>query len=308
MAKKINTILLLGGYGFIGTNIMKWVDSKCLPYEFIVFDRLPNHPKGITFNCVKRSYGGDFCDSKTLNAIFQDNNIDIVIHAISTVVPLQRENAIFDIETNLLPTISLVETMLENQVFNMVFLSSGGAIYGDSGICGKHAENEDVFPKSSYGVVKLAIEKFLFHYKIAHGLNPMILRVSNPYGRYHYSQKQGIVNIALRAALNKETFTVWGNGSVVKDYVFVEDVCSALFKLLEKQAYGQVFNLASGELWSVNDILNLIHETYPNFKWEYTTANVNDVSRVELNTDKLHDTIDIKFSSLKDNLMKCECE
>lgn len=308
MAKKINTILLLGGYGFIGTNLMKWVEKQHLPYDFVVFDRLPYHPKGIKFSCIKKSYGGDFGDSTMLSTIIKDNNIDIVIHAISTVVPLQKENARFDIESNLIPTISLVEAMLEQNVRNIVFLSSGGAIYGDSSLCGRHIESEDVFPKSSYGVVKLAIEKFLFHYNKVHGLNPMILRISNPYGKYHYSQKQGIINIALRAALSKETFTVWGNGSVVKDYVFVEDVCSALFKLLEKQAYGQIFNLASGELWSVNDILNLIHEAYPNFKWEYTTANVNDVSRVELNTDKLHDTIDIKFSSLKDNLMKCECE
>lgn len=281
------TILLLGAYGFLGTNVMKYVDNCGLPYRFITFDRTLQHPQGVSFDCVKKSYSGDFSDVIAVDRIFEEHEIDIVIHSISTTVPLTSGSIRYDVESNLLPTISLLDCMVRHNVKKIVFFSSGGAIYGDSNSCSSHRETDELYPKSSYGVVKLAIEKYLFLYKSLYGLQPMVLRLSNPYGKWHYSQRQGIINIALRAAQKGEKFNVWGDGSATKDYIYVGDLCEILYKLITCEAYGEVINVASGELLSVNEILYQIKAIYPQFDWHYEPSNVHDVSRVMLDNTRM---------------------
>lgn len=203
MCKNWNT-LLLGAYGFIGTNLMKYIDSVGLGYKVIAFDRYQNHPMGISFQCVDVSYSGDFSDESVIETIFAKHSIDLVIHRISTTIPIGGQNAIYDIESNLLPTIKLLDIMGKYHCKKIVFISSGGAVYGDGRE--PHSERDAVYPKSSYGVVKVAIEKYLFQYALGAGIKPFVLRLSNPYGRYHYSMKQGIVNVALNKARQKRVF------------------------------------------------------------------------------------------------------
>lgn len=296
----MKTILLLGGYGFIGANLMKRVDSEHLPYRFVVFDKFPTHQAGLSFDCLVRSYAGDFADTVLIEQVFAENDIDLVIHSLSSTVPLAAGSARYDVESNLLPTLSLLDTMVRHRVRDIVFFSSGGAVYGESAPSKPHCETDELYPKSSYGVVKLAIEKYLFLYKTLYGVRPMVLRLSNPYGLYHYSQRQGIVNIALRAAMAGKPFTVWGDGTATKDYIFVEDVCRMVFALIEKEAYNEVINVASGELLSVNDIMAQIKRLYPAFEWTYQAANAHDVSRVELDTAKLHSFVSVPTHRLEE--------
>lgn len=296
----MKTILLLGGYGFIGTNLIKWAENKNLNYRFIVFDRFVNHPLGVTADNIIKSYDGDFADRKLIEKIFNENNIDLVIHSLSNTIPLQMGSSIYDVESNLIPTINLLEVMHQYNTQDIIYISSGGAIYGDTRQKNAHLENEDVKPKSSYGVIKLAIEKYLFLYKETYQLRPLILRLSNPYGRYHTSTKQGIINVALKAAQNKKTFTVWGDGTATKDYIFVEDLCEILYALYEQKIHGEVINVASGELLSVNTILNEIKSKYPTFQWNYVDANSNDVQYVALNTQKLNAYISMNYTKFYD--------
>ena len=296
----MKTILLLGGYGFIGTNLIKWAENKNLNYRFIVFDRFVNHPLGVTADNIIKSYDGDYADRKLIEKIFNENNIDLVIHSLSNTIPLQMGSSIYDVESNLIPTINLLEVMHQYNTQDIIYISSGGAIYGDTRQKNANLENEDVKPKSSYGVIKLAIEKYLFLYKETYQLRPLILRLSNPYGRYHTSTKQGIINVALKAAQNKKTFTVWGDGTATKDYIFVEDLCEILYALYEQKIHGEVINVASGELLSVNTILNEIKSKYPTFQWNYVDANSNDVQYVALNTQKLNAYIRVNYTKFYD--------
>ena len=298
---KMQTILLLGGFGFIGTNILKYADDFCLgEYKFIVVDRFPFHPMGINFSSIEKVNTGDFADEVFLEHIFSSNKIDVVIHAANNTVPATSQSAKFDVESNLIPTITLLETMLRHDVKNIVFLSSGGAIYGEGE--SSHKETDDVFPKSSYGVVKLSIEKYLFLYAWK-GLRPLILRLSNPYGPYHYSMKQGIINVAQKCAENGVEFVVWGDGHATKDYIHVTDVCNILFNLLSRNIYGEVFNVASGELLSVNQILFSIKEYYPNCHWKYVSQNNTDVLSVNLDNSKLKSYLpEIKFTPFSSGL------
>ena len=301
----MKTIFLPGGFGFLGTNILKYIDTHLSEnYRVIVFDKFGIHPAGLAFGCVARTYAGDFSDPGAISKVFAENEIDLVIHALGTTVPALGQSARYDIESNLIPTLGLVEAMLSAGVKDIVYLSSGGAVYGDRSTRA-HREDEDTFPISSYGVVKLSIEKYLMQYARLQGLRPLILRVSNPYGPYHYSMRQGICNVAMASAVQGLPFKVWGDGHARKDYIYVEDFAALLFRLLDAGVHTEVVNVASGRTASVEEILLKVKGFVPEFEWTYEQASRYDVSHFELDTSKLHSLVGAyDFVSLEDGLAR----
>ena len=301
------TILLLGSFGFIGTNIIKYIDKAFENVEVIAFDRFPEHLDHITFSSVTKVYSGDFSDKYILEKVFEENRIDLIIHSLSASVPSSSQDNEFDVKYNVLPTIGLLDQMVKYHVRNIVFISSGGAIYGDHYVYNTgHVEDEVLFPKSAYGVSKLVIEKYLYLYTVQYGIRALVLRLSNPYGPYHYSQKQGIINIALERAINGQPFEIWGDGNGKKDYIYIEDFCYVLMKLIEKwdESYS-VVNVGSGYSVSVNDIVNEIkNEINPSFEWTYKEANSLDVQDFKLNLSLLYSKVKkFHYTSLKDGII-----
>ena len=299
----MKTILLLGGFGFIGTNVLKFIDRQCIDkYDVIVFDKVDHHFHNVSFNCVKKVYAGDFSDVNNIENIFADNSIDLVFHFLSSTVPATSSNARYDVESNLVATLNLLGVMDKYNVKDIVYLSSGGAIYGDH-LEKVHNEEDAVYPKSSYGVVKLAIEKYLLSYAELYGFHSLILRLSNPFGPYHYNEKQGIVNIAIRRALSNNTLQIWGDGNGIKDYIFISDVCDILFKMVEDDIETGVYNVASGNALSVNDIVDAIRKYIPDFNVEHVNASVVDVQSFELDITKLRKKLGgFKMTSIDDAL------
>lgn len=287
----MKNILILGGYGFLGTNIMKYAElhmnGAC---QFIVLDKFAQHQGGLSFNGVIRTYAGDFSDTELIERIFQENHIDLVIHALSTTVPVDSANARYDVETNLLPTLDVLALMVKYSVKDIVYISSGGAVYGTRDNK-PHEESDAVYPISSYGVVKVATEKYMMQYAQLYGLRPLILRLSNPYGPYHYSMKQGVINIAIEKALRNESLQIWGDGEGKKDYIFVDDFVDILFRLIDRGVSSQVINIGSGILLSVNDILKAVLEITPTFKANYVEAQKFDASHFELDLRVLENHI-----------------
>lgn len=301
----MKTVLILGGYGFLGTNIMKFVDMHLnQQYRFIVFDKFDRHMRGVEFECIEKTYAGDFSDKELIESIFKENKIDLVIHSLSTTVPVDSANARYDVETNLLPTLDVLALMVKYGMKDIVYISSGGAVYGTRDNK-PHLESDAVYPVSSYGVVKVATEKYMMQYAQLYGLRPLIVRLSNPYGPYHYSMKQGVVNIAMMKAIKCEPLQIWGNGNDKKDYIYVEDFVDILFRLLNKGVSNQVINIGSGTLLSVNEIAETVRELVPGFKTEFTDAKQFDASHFELDTNKLHNLIgEYKFTLFEDGLRR----
>ncbi|MBQ2885158.1 MAG: NAD-dependent epimerase/dehydratase family protein [Alphaproteobacteria bacterium] len=298
-------VLLLGGYGFIATNLLDYIDKNFLEeYRIILFDFYENHPYGLNFTCVEKTYSGDFNDEQNIIKIFKENKIDLVLHFLSSTVPITSNNAIYDVQSNLIPTLKLLEIMNNIGVKDILYLSSGGAIYGD--VLDKiHHEDDAVYPKSSYGVVKLAIEKYLLTYSELYGFNTLILRLSNPYGPYHYNLKQGIINVAIRKALRSECLQIWGTGEGLKDYIFIEDVCKIIMQLVNDGIHSEVYNVSSGLALSVNYIVESIAKEIPSFKYEHAEASVVDVQSFELDNTKLREKLpDLKMTSYETALKK----
>jgi len=168
-----------------------------------------------------------------------------------------------------------------------------------------HKESDDVFPVSSYGVVKLTIEKYMVQYAQLYGIKPLIIRLSNPYGPYHYSMKQGVVNVALTKALKKEQMEIWGDGNGRKDYIYVEDFVKILFALLNNNTTNEVVNIASGQLLSVNDVVSAIRDVVPTFDVNHVEADKYDASHFSLDTTKLRNLIgDYEFCPFAEGLQK----
>lgn len=300
MEKEVKTILVFGGFGFIGTNLIKYIESNGLPYRVIVFDRYNQHPGGVNSNVIDGVYCGDFSDGLQVEKVFMENQIDWVFHCLSTTVPSTAFNAKYDIESNLVPTIDCLDHMVKYGVKKILFISSGGAVYGKRELR-PHKEEDGLFPISPYGINKVSIEKYLFSYASLYGIEPLILRLSNPYGSFHYSMKQGVVNVALKAALEQQPFIVWGDGTAKKDYIYIEDFCRIVFLLIRKNIHSEIVNVASGELLDVNAILGFIKEKIPSFHWEYTESAKLDVKHFSLDTTKLHRLIgEQKYLAFKD--------
>ena len=122
-------------------------------------------------------------------------------------------------------------------------------------------ESHPTNPLSSYGITKLTIEKYLEHFRVEHGLDYVILRIANPYGRYQNPHAaQGAVRVFLERALNRQPIEIWGNGEAVRDYIYISDVIEAMIAAITYSPGPRLFNVGSGQGRSVNEVVQAIRQ------------------------------------------------
>ncbi len=299
MSKKI---LILGGFGFIGTNLIEELLNRD-NYELIIFEANKVIIQNPSLLEHVKVYYGDFHNEKDYEIIFKENDIDTVIHLISTTIPsISNDNIIYDIQSNLINTIKLLTMMKQYVIKNIVFSSSGGTVYGISDK--KHNETDPTTPICSYGIVKLAIEKYLYLFNHLYGMNYLIVRSSNPFGEYHTRSQQGLINVVLENICNGEKLQIWGDGSIVRDYIYVKDLVRILADLIEKEIKNEIINIGSGRGFSINEILALVKEVVGEFPLEYTKERKLDVPYLVLNVEKLKSYIQFDNRSLKEGIKK----
>ena len=297
-------ILILGGFGFIGTNITEELINRG-NWEVIIFEAEGAEIQNPDLLDKIRVYYGDFNRFEDYEKIFKIEKIDYVIHLISTTTPSSSiENIVYDIESNLTNTIKLLETIIKYTCQNILFLSSGGTVYGISEPGSELKETDPTNPISSYGIIKLVIEKYLYLYNRLHGLNYLILRPSNPYGEYHNNPRQGLLNVILKKILNNETIEIWGDGSVVRDFIYIKDLAKIIVALIEKDITNEVINVGTGIGFSVNQIIEIIRKEIGDFNIKYESSRTVDVSYSVLNIDKLKSCIDTNFTSIEEGIKR----
>ncbi len=213
--------------------------------------------------------------------------IDEVFHFISTSVPATSNvNIKDDVKSNLLSTLMLLELMREFNIPKIIYLSSGGTVYGEHHEI-KYQEDYLSTPNNSYGVLKLTIENYIKLYQKLFGVNYLIFRVSNPFGMFHQSKVNGLINIAIRKTMNNEPIQIWGDGTSTKDYIFASDLARVFWQLKELNCYNDVINIGSGQMYSINDIVGYIKMLLPQTKWVYQDEKIFDTRNAEFNIDKL---------------------
>jgi UDP-glucose 4-epimerase len=250
--------LVLGGGGFIGSSIVDALLSK--GHEVRVLER-PGLKRYRQFSTIEpiQWIAGDLQSAGDMSAAVE--GIDIVFHLVSTTIPKSsNDDPLYDVESNLMGTLRCLEYSVKAKVRKVIFISSGGTIYGTPQQI-PIPETHSTDPVVSYGITKLAIEKYLYLYFRLHGLDYTVLRVSNPYGvRQSPYGPQGAIAVFLAKALSREPIEIWGDGSVVRDYVYIDDVVEAFEKVMSHQGEPRIFNIGSGEGTSINQLLQVMEE------------------------------------------------
>lgn len=249
--------LVLGGGGFIGSHLVEALLAS--GHEVAVFDHPSARHLGYLQTRGISIFTGDFL--KWGEASLPLSGFDVIYHLISTTVPqTSNDNPASDVETNVLGTLRMLDEARKAGVKKIIFSSSGGTVYGiPQEIPIKEIHPTD--PTSSYGICKLAVEKYLHLYWALHGLDYNILRISNAYGaRQPARSTQGVISAFLDKVLKGNELLIWGDGSIIRDYIYVSDIVDAMVKTAYYQGEHKIFNIGAGQGHSIKDIISSLEQ------------------------------------------------
>lgn len=256
-------ITIIGGAGFIGTNLAIHIagESEKTGDRLTVIDRDESYFDVLrSLNLPNTVYReAPF----TLSADFdsQVKGQDVVFHLASTTIPGDsNRNIPIELEANVTVSAMLLDACVRQHVGKVVFISSGGAVYGKNSRC-PIKEDTVTYPISSYGIQKIAIEKLLYLYRYQSGLDYRIIRLANPYGPYQRPDgRLGVVSTFIYRALTDGMLEVYGNGSVTRDFIYIEDAVRGIRNIVNGESGIRVFNLGSGKGTSVRQVIDAVRK------------------------------------------------
>lgn len=251
--------VIFGGGGFIGSAIADRLLADGHSVRIFERDRVKPYRKFVAAEQIEW-VAGDFMNSHDAGSAVQ--GMDVVLHLVSTTLPKSsNDDPVFDVQSNVVGSLQLLNAMVAHGVRKIVFISSGGTVYGVP----KYLPIDEVHPTDplvSYGITKLAIEKYLALYERQHGIKPVILRVANPYGeRQRIETAQGAVAVFLYRALTDTPIEIWGDGSITRDYLHIGDVAEAFARAVEYSGSHNIFNISSGSGTTLNELIAMLEET-----------------------------------------------
>ncbi len=241
--------LVLGGGGFIGTNLCRALVVRGA--DIGAFGRQAHFPQALE---GVQWLMGDFADRAAVARAVEGR--EVVFHLAAGSIPdSSNRDPLGDLLSSVAPTLQLLDICRSSGVRRVVFVSSGGTVYGIPETV-PIPETAVTEPISAYGVSKLAIEKYLRIYQRLHGMEYQVARLSNPFGPYQrHDRRQGLVAALLYRALHDIPVEIWGDGRVVRDFLYIDDAIEALLMLASYDGPHRVFNVGSGIGRSVLDVL-----------------------------------------------------
>ena len=282
-------ITVIGAAGFIGTNLamqlvenpnckIKLVDKK---REYFV-DFMREHYTNVEI--IESSLDNE----KEFNKILKKQ--DIVYHLVSSTIPATSNQHIAqELATNVIFSANMLDACVKNDVKKVVFISSGGTVYGKENNCPLN-EMTKTYPISSYGIQKITIEKLLYLYNYMYGLDYRVVRLANPYGPYQRPNGVlGAVTTFTYRALKDEKIIVYGDGSVIRDYIYIDDAIKAIINITFGECEYRTFNVGCGYGTSINEVIDKIQNvlqkkllvSYQKGRQVDVPINYLDISRYE---------------------------
>ena len=289
-------ILVLGGNGFLGRNLCKYLaDCGEKVYSFdmskpeVADDRI-------------EYIAGDFFDDYTLEETVK--GMDVIYHAICTLNPgNSNEKCILGYERDFVQTAKLCSYLKDTEC-RMIFFSSGGTVYGNQEV---QPITEDAVPVpiNHYGNLKLCIENTMRTFNFQMKKNMLIARISNPYGPgQDYHKGVGFIDAAIKHTIAGETIEIWGDGNVVRDYIYIDDLCRMLYALIEYHGDIEVFNLSSNTGVSQNDIVDILKQIDPAVKVAYKPGRSVDAKKIILDNSRIHSICDFEMVSIEEGIRR----
>ncbi|MFI5174104.1 MAG: NAD-dependent epimerase/dehydratase family protein [Terriglobia bacterium] len=248
--------LILGGGGFMGSHLAEeLLGSGC---SVRVFDRANRDRRNLAEIAERiEIIEGDFSNESDLQAVVP--GMDFVFHLVGTTLPANsNSNPVYDIESNVIGSVKLFELCRKEKVRKVIFASSGGTVYGIPERL-PIDESHPTHPLCSYGISKLAIEKYLHLFYHLQGMDYTILRISNPYGeRQRLDASQGVIAVFLGCLAHQRPIHLWGDGSVTRDFLYVRDVVRAMRLAMEYSGDRRIFNVSANRGVSVSELLEIL--------------------------------------------------
>lgn len=287
-------ILILGAAGFVGTNLtIKLAEDK--DNNITLVDKNKDwFADIIKFNKDLKIVESTLCNDMDFSIL---EGQDILYHLVSSVIPSNSNKHISkDIQANVLFSSQLFEACVKYGVKKVVFISSGGTVYGKELSC-PIPETTSTNPITSYGVQKITIEKLLYLYNYMYGLDYRIVRLANPYGPFQRPNGVlGAVTTFTYKALKKEQIEVYGDGSVIRDFIYIDDAIKGILNIVNGVSEHHVFNLGCGYGTSIKEVLETIEKTlelklnivYKEGRSVDVPVNYLDISRYEKCFGKLY--------------------
>ena len=251
--------LVTGGTGFIGAHLVRRLVNH--GWEVRVLAR-----RGSVIGTRQEPIGqtqfisGDFCDEATLQTALE--GVHTVFHYASTTKPASAPGiSAVDVESNLLGTMRLLGMCPRAGVSRFVFASSGGTVYGVTDRRPTR-ETSPCNPICSHGIVKRGVESYIQILGRESGVRYTILRYSNPYGPQQRSDgKQGAVAAFATKILRDEEVHIWGDGTTIRDYIFIDDLIDATMAAVGSEAAtNEIINVGSGVGLSVNGLIGVLEQ------------------------------------------------
>lgn len=258
----MSKLIVLGAGGFIGQHLVRSL-AQNRSDTIVAFDRFSKYKDDSELPFSELSnvkiVSGDFSNRDDVEQVLE--GAEFVFHLISTTTPAaSNKDPMIDIDTNVRNTITLLELCVEHGIKKIIFPSSGGTVYGD---IAEASISEEVVPqpRSPYGIGKLTIEHYLRYFKFTHGLDYIVYRIANPYGPgQNIYGRQGAVPIFMHKFLKNEPITVFGDGSMVRDYFYIDDLIEMIVRSYAKDSTFAEYNLGSGKGHTVNELVESIEK------------------------------------------------
>lgn len=256
----MSKILITGGLGFIGTNLVSYL--KKLNYEIVVLDDESLGKRSHVQEPIQ-FFKGDICDRPLVEKALE--GVDAVVHlAAHTRVVESTQCPDYNFEVNVKGSFTLLSAMREAGIKRLISASTGGAILGEV----EPPVHEEMMPcpLSPYGASKLAVEGYCSAFNGSYGMQAASLRFSNVYGPRSF-HKGSVVAAFYKQILAGKPLMVYGDGSQIRDFIFVEDLCKGIEQALQKPDVTGIFQLGTGIPTSVSTLIDtmrqVIGDTHP---------------------------------------------
>jgi len=282
---KASAVVIVGGAGFIGRHLAARLAADGVLAT--IFDRAqPAAIPGV------RAVVADLSDAEALRSVLAPGAA--VVHLAWTTLPAtSNADPAADLRDNALGSLRLWEACAAAQVGRVIYLSSGGTVYGNPRRL-PIREDYPTEPICAYGVSKLAVEKYLGLFHRLHGLDYVVLRPGNAYGPgQDPGRGQSAATVFAYLAFRNEPITIWGDGSVTRDLLYVEDLVDAVVRVLSHDSgAGQprVFNVGTGRGTSLKELVDVIGRVMGRApEVRYAPGRATDVSANVLDASRLRE-------------------
>ncbi len=277
-------VLVTGGAGFIGSHLVDRLIKD--GYDVSVVDNLSSG-KEINLNPGAKFYKLDILSPSLKKLFSSKKKFDYIFHLAAQIdVRKSVENPVFDAEVNVLGSLKLLSLCLKKKPKKFIYASTGGAIYGEPDYLPAD-ENHPIHPNCAYGVSKHTVEHYLELFRTLYHLKYTIFRFPNVYGpRQDPNGEAGVVSIFIGRMLKGKTPFIFGDGTQLRDYLYVDDIVEAMMISLRK-GDNRIYNLGSVKGSSVNELFKKLRKIIGFKKGpNYSAPRLGEVNRIYLSAER----------------------